>query len=382
VVSQISMSLVLLCTTGLFLRSLDNASRIDIGFHSRGLLMTSLDPRLHGYTAERSVQLFNQVQGRVANLPGVISAAYTDAVPLSGGHRSDGFVVEGKPAKPGNPIVDLYMASPGYFATFGIPLVAGREFKNETATSPRTAVVNQLFVDRSFGDENPIGQHVRDGDRIYEIVGVVKNTKSRTLGEDLRPVLYRSLAQDIGADPSMDGYTIVVRFAGDPRAIANAVRAQIHAVDPSLAIFNTTTMEEHLKDALFLPRLAGALFGIFGFLGLALASVGLYGVISHWVSRRTREIGIRLAIGARTGEVQRLVIRQGMTLALMALIPGLAIAWASTKLFTSFLYGVPSHDVVTFTFVPVFLMAVTFLACWIPSRRAVKVNPSTALRHD
>ncbi len=141
-------------------------------------------------------------------------------------------------------------------------------------------------------------------------------------------------------------------------------------------------MEEHLKDALFLPRIAGALFGIFGFLGVGLASVGLYGVISQWVSLRTREIGIRLAIGAKPAEVQQLVVRQGMTLAVMALGPGLLIAWASSKLLTSFLYGLPSHDAVTFTSVPLLLAAIALLACWIPSRRVLKVDPNTALRHD
>jgi len=232
VVSQISMSLVLLCATGLFLRSLGNASRIDIGFRSKGVLMMSVDPRLHGYSPERSVQLFDAVRQRIAGLPGVISAACTDAVPLSGGHRSDGFVAPGRPAPAGSTVVDLYMASPGYFDTMGIPLVAGREFENETATSPRTAVVNEMFVQRFFGNESPIGQRVRDGKRIYEIIGVVKNTKSRMLDEDLRPILYRSLAQDIAADPSGSGYTVLVRYAGEPGSLAQAVRAQIHAQDP------------------------------------------------------------------------------------------------------------------------------------------------------
>jgi predicted permease len=380
VVSQISMSMVLLCATGLFVRSLGNASHIDIGFRSTGVLMMSIDPRLHGYTSGRSVQLLSQLRERVAHLPGVISAAATDAVPLSGGHRSDGFVVEGKPASSGSRIVDLYMATPGYFETMGIPRIAGRDFQNESATSTRNAVVNEQFVQRFLPNEMPIGQRVRDGDRVYEIIGVVKNTKSRTIGEDLRPVLYRSLAQDLGPDPSMSGYAILVRFAGNPASLGNAVRAEIHALDPSLAIFDVTTMEEHLSEALFLPRLARTLFGIFGLLGLSLSAVGLYSVISYWVSRRTREIGIRLAIGARVGEVQRLIIRQGMTLAAAALIPGFAAAWGLANLLTSFLYGIQAHDAVTFTLVPLFLVAVTFLACWIPSRRAAKVQPSTALR--
>jgi len=382
VVSQISMSLVLLCATGLFLRSLGNASRIDIGFRSKGVLMMSVDPRLHGYSPERSVQLLAAVRQRAAGLPGVISAACTDAVPLSGGHRSDGFEVEGRPGPPGNAVVDLFMASPGYFDTMGIRRVAGRDFENETVTSPRTAVVNERFVQRFFGSQNPIGQHVRDGNRTYEIIGVVKNTKSRTLGEDIRAILYRSLAQDLGADPSTSGYAVLVRFAGEPGALGQAVRAEIHALDPSLAIFDIATMEEHLSDALFLPRLAGTLFAIFGLLGLSLATVGLYSVISYWVSRRTREIGIRLAIGARIGEVQRLIVRQGLTLVAVALVPGLAAAWVLAKLFTSFLYGVPAHDAATFTVVPLLLTAVALLACWIPSRRAARVDPNTALRHE
>jgi predicted permease len=382
VVSQISMSLVLLCITGLFLRSLGNAFSIDIGFRSKGVLMMSFDPRLHGYSAERSIRLLTRVRQRVASLPGVISAACTDAVPLSGGHRSDDFEVEGKAAPPGNRSVDLYMATPGYFDTMGIPRVAGRDFENESAASPRTAVVNEEFVRRFFGIENPIGQHVRDGNRVYEIIGVVKNTKSRTVGEGLRAVLYRSLAQDISADPSAAGYSVLVRYASGSGVLGSAVRAQIHAVDPSLAIYDVMTMEEHLREALFLPRLAGALFGVFGVLGLSLAAVGLYGVMSYWVSRRTREIGIRLAIGARIGEVQRLITRQGMTLAVVALVPGLAAAWALAKLFTSSLYGVPAHDAATFTLVPLFLAIVAFLACWIPSRRAAKVDPNAALRHE
>jgi predicted permease len=383
VVAQIAMSLVLLCATGLFLRSMQSAAGIDIGFRSHGILMMSIDPREHGYTAERTVQLLSQLRERVAALPGVSSAAGTDVAPLSMGNRSDGFSVEGRPETLDlNSTVDLYMATTGYFDTMAIPLIAGRDFMNEGAAEPNVAVVNEAFVAQMFKKENPLGQRVNGGGVTYQIIGVVKNTKSRTLGEQLRPVLYRSLAQSVGRDPSFLGYTVVVRSAGDAAGLASAVRGEIRALDPTLAIFNAVTMEEHLRGALFLPRLAGTLFGVFGIVGLLLAAVGLYGVMSYSVSRRTREIGIRMALGAQAAGVQRLIVRQGMALTLIAVVLGLGAAFAVTKVFTSILYGVRPHDLLTFTVVPLFLAGVALLGCWIPSRRAAHVDPLTALRYE
>jgi predicted permease len=383
VVAQIAMSLVLLCATGLFLRSLQSAAGIDIGFRSQGILMMSVDPREHGYTAERTVRALGQLRERVAALPGVRSAACTDVAPLSMGNRSDGFSVEGRPETLDlNSSVDLYMATAGYFDTMGIPRIAGRDFANEGASAPRVAVVNEAFVRQLFKNENPIGRRVSGGGVSYQIIGIVKNAKSRTLGEQLRPVLYRSLAQSIGSDPSFLGYTVVVRSAGDAAGLASAVRGEIRALDPTLAVFNIKTMDEHLRGALFLPRLAGTLFGVFGVVGLLLAAVGLYGVMSYSVSRRTREIGIRMALGAQPDGVQRLIVWQGMALTLIAVVLGLGAAFTVTKLFTSILYGVRPHDLLTFTVVPVFLAGVAVLACWIPSRRAARVDPLVALRYE
>jgi len=382
IVSQIAMSLVLLSATGLFLRSMQSASGIDIGFRSRGILMMSLDPRVHGYTAERTNQFLAELLQRVAALPGVISAVCTDSVPLSGGNRSDGFHVEGRQSTGPDPAAELYMVTPGYFETMGIARLAGRDFAGEAANGPKVAVVNQAFVDRIFAGENPIGRQVAGGGVRYQVIGVVGNIKSRTLGEDLRPVLFRTLDQNTGSDPAFLGYSLLVRTAGDYAAMERAVRHEIHTLDPTMAIFNEATMEEHLRDALFLPRLAGTLFGVFGFAGLLLAAVGLYGVMSYSVSRRTREIGIRMALGAQIGTVQRLIIRQGMLLASIAVVLGLAAALAVAKLFNAFLYGVRPHDLVTFTAVPLFLVAVAFLACWVPSRHVASVDPLKALRYE
>jgi predicted permease len=274
------------------------------------------------------------------------------------------------------------MATTGYFQTLGIPRIAGRDFGNESPTAPKVAVINEAFAQRLFPNEDPIDQRVRGGGVTYQIIGVVKNTKSRTLGEDQRLVLYRSLEQSVGGDPSFLGYALLVRSESDPGLLAPAMRREISALDPTMAVFNVQTMQEHLRAALFLPRLAGTLFGVFGLVGLLLATVGLYGVMSYSVSRRTREMGIRLALGARSSAVERLVVYQGMVLTLIAMALGLAVAWAVARSLTAILYGVRPHDLVTFTAVPVFLAAVALLACWIPARRASRVDPLAALRYE
>jgi predicted permease len=381
VVAQIAMSLTTLSVTGLFLRSLESAANIDIGFRSQGLLMLSVDPRLNGYTPERTSLFLAGLRQRAAALPGVDAAVCTDVPLLSGGNRSDGFTVTGHAGKDAAfTFADMYMVTPGYFEALGTPRVAGRDFGGEAANGPRTAIVNKAFADRLFGGANPIGQHVSGGNWTYEIIGVAGNAKSRTLGEDTRPILYRSLDQSIVDDASLMGYTLVVHTRGNPAALAEAVRRQVYALDPAMAIYNEETMEEHIRSAYFLPRVAAALFGVFGSIGLVLAAIGLYGVMSYAVGRRRREIGIRMAMGARPGSVERLVVREGMTLAAIATALGWPAAWALSKLAASFLYGIQPHDAITFAAAPVVLAAVAWAACWIPARRAARINPTEALR--
>ncbi len=380
VTAQIAMSMVLLCVTGLFLRSLEQATGIDVGFRSQGVLMVSVDPRINGYTAGQTNRFLDELRERVAALPGVQSVAVTDSAPLSGGNRSDGFTVEGGPTNREAPIVDEYMASAGYFETLGIPRIAGRDFAHESATGPKVAIANEALARQLFGTENPIGQRITGGGATYEIVGLAGNIKSRTLGEDTRPVLFRSLEQNTGSDPSFLGYTLMVRTAGEMSATESAVRRVVHGLDPAMAAYNVETMEEHLQSALFLPRLAGTLFGVFGSMGLVLATVGLYGVMSYGVRRRTREIGIRIALGAQLGAVQRLIVRQGMVLTLLGLAPGLAAAWIAARFCASFLYGMQAHDPLTFAIAPMFLAAAALAACWIPAGRASRIDPQQALR--
>jgi predicted permease len=383
VVAQIAMSVILLCVTGLFLRSLQCASTINIGFRTDNMLMMSFDPSVHGYSPERSVNFMTQLQGRVSAMPGVVSAVITDTAPLSGGSRADGFRIPESPDVASSWITaDLFMASPGYFDTLGIPRIAGNDFGAETATDPRIAIVNKSFVEKVLGGRSPIGMQVDGAGTVYKIIGVVGNTKARTLGEETRPVLYRSLRQTIASDPSSMGYTLLVHTAGNPSALRQSVRNQIHALDPALAIYNEETMEQHIRDAFFLPHLAALLFGTFGFIGLVLAAIGLYGVMSYSVSRRTREIGIRMALGAQPGTVERLVLRQGMVLTLIALVLGWPAAWMLAKMASSFLYGIQPHDALTFALVPPFLAFIALVACYIPARRAAAVDPMQALRTE
>jgi predicted permease len=383
VVLQISLCLVLLCMTGLFLRSLDKSAGVDPGIRRNGVLITSIDPIHNGYSVEQTLLLLKRLRTRAEELPGVQSAAWTDKVPLSLYGQQREFHLTGRKIDAGHDLrADTYQVSADYFDTIGIPLLSGRDLNTVDPKAPRQALVNQAFASRFFGTGDAIGQSVSSEDTSYDIVGVVKNSKSQTIGEVDQPILYRSLEQNIGLAAPPVGFSLLVHFQGNPAQMAAALRNEIHSVDPGLAVFSDTTIQDHLSDALLLPRVSAAMFGIFGIAGLLLAAVGLYGVMSYSVSSRTREIGIRLAMGATRGGVLRLIVRQGMLLSGIALGIGLPLALGASKVASGVLYGISSHDRMTFTTVPLFLAAVTLLACWIPARRAATVEPQSALRHE
>ncbi|HKR38897.1 MAG TPA: ADOP family duplicated permease, partial [Paraburkholderia sp.] len=383
VVAQVAMAVVLLALTGLFLRSLESASAIDIGFRTRGLLLLHVDPRLNGYSPAKTSAFLEQLREHAAALPGVDAAVCSDVPFLSGGNRSDGFNVVGHAAKDDpNVLSDLYMVTPGFFNALGIRALAGRDFSHEIANGPRVAVINEAFAERLFGGADPIGQRVDGGGWTYQIVGVVGNAKSRTLGEDTRAILYRALDQSVANDPSGMGYTLIVHTPGNAAGLAEPLRREVFKLDPNMAVYNLETMDEHVRAAYVLPRVAAMLFGIFGAIGLVLATVGLYGVMSFAVARRTREIGIRMAMGARPAAVLRLVLRRGMALTLTAVALGWPAAWMLAKISSSFLYGIQPHDAVTFTLVPAVLVLVALIAAGIPARRAASINPTEALRME
>jgi predicted permease len=383
VMAQVAMALILLSLTGLFLRSLQNAAQIDIGFKTHGLLLLSVDPRLNGYTPEQTSAYLATLRQTVAALPGVQDVVSTDVPMLSGGNRSDGFTIVGRSNKGDLSVMsDLYMVTPRFFQTMGVPFLRGQDLRQVTATDPRVAVVNQAFARKLFGDADPVGQHIEGGHWQYEIIGVVGNAKSRTLGEDTRAILYRSLDQSIAEDPSMMGYTLIVRARGDAAGLAGAVRSKIQELDPAVAIYNVETMDQHVRAAYILPRLAAALFGVFGGIGLLLATVGLYGVMSFTVTRSLKEISIRMAVGAAPSAVLRLVLSRGLKLTLPALAIGWPAAWLLARMASGFLYGIGTHDAVTFTLVPLALLLVALAASFIPARRAASTDPVQALRME
>jgi predicted permease len=382
VVSQVTLSLVLLVGTGLFLRSLSNARMIDVGFNPNNLLLASLDMSMRNYDAAKGKAFYRQLLERVDALPGVRSATLAETVPLELGGASESIQAEGRTPPPGEPSeVNMIAAGPHYFRTMGIPLLRGREFsETDRDGAPLVAIVNETLARRFWPNEDPVGRRLTRGDppnTYITVIGVAKDGKYRSLGEQPRATFYLPLLQ---------GYehwvTLHVKTDGNPLALASAVRREVHALDPDLPVFNVRTMMEHLGTAYFLARTTATVLGLFGGLALLLASVGLYGVMSYGVAQRTREIGIRMALGAQAGDVLRLVVSEGMKLAAVGMALGLVAAIAATRYAASLLYGLSATDPATFAGVAAVLVAVALLACWLPACRAARVEPIVALRYE
>ncbi|MBA4071985.1 MAG: hypothetical protein C0497_09150 [Gemmatimonas sp.] len=379
VVAQMALSLVLLICAGLFLVNLRNATMIDKGFVSDHVLLAEVDPGLQGYTRGASEDFYRRLTERLSANPGVRSVGFTDQVPLGIGSSDRGVEIPGyTPAKGEGMSIYYASVSPGYFKTMGIPLLKGREFTpQDDSGSVRALVVNQRFVDRFWPGQEAIGRTVRTARRDYTVVGVVPTGKYLRLGEN--PTAHMWFAQSQLWDAGM---AIVIRTTGEPDAFIGTLRSEVTALDANLPLSNIRSMDKYLGISLLPARLTGAALGVFGVLGLLLASVGMYGVMAYSVSQRTREIGIRMAIGAQAADVVRLVMRQGLTLVLIGTGIGLAGALAASRLLGAVLYGGNSLDPMTFTVVPVVLIAVAAVASFVPARRAAQVDPMHALRYD
>jgi putative ABC transport system permease protein len=386
VVSEVALSLVLLLGAGLMIRSFTRLLTVDAGFNPKNVLTLNLSLPTSKYP-ERSQQaaFFQQVIERLEALPGVQSVGAVSALPLSGAEEASSFMVEGGPAIDSSemPMADRRRASADYFRAMGIHLVKGRYFTeadNQTATP--VALISESFARRFFPDEDPVGKRIKNGGSTstrpwLSIVGVVKDVKHVALEAEARPQVYMPYLQN-----TWTSMTLVMRSPSDPVALARAARSAVWEVDKEQPVSDVKSMEQYLSASISERRFSLILLGIFAAVALLLAAVGIYGVMSYSVNQRTHEIGIRMALGASRSDVLRLVVRQAMIPTLAGVVAGLGAALALTRLMSSLLYGVSATDPVTFAVIPLILLAVALAACAVPARRATKVDPCVALRHE
>lgn len=384
VVGQAAVSLLLLACAGFFIRSLQNSSRVDMGFRVDHTLLMSMDVGLQGYKEERGQQFFKQLTDRVRSLPGVRDAAVASYIPMGDENSLDNIYPEGQPNDDKSKTETTFDDSvqPGYFRTAGTPVIRGREFTEaDNATAPHVAIINDAFAKEIWPGQDPIGKVFRikeDGPPI-QVVGLTRTGKYLFLYEKPQLYAYFPMAQSYSA-----GVNLFVYTQDDPQRLLSAVREQIRELDAGLPVFNVTTMDVQVQygKALFPARLGVMFVGTFGILGLVLASVGVYGVVSYSVSQRTQEIGIRTALGAQRSNVLAMVLKQGMSLALIGTAVGIILSFLLFRGLSSFLYGVKATDFVTLGAVSAILLAVAFAASYVPALRATRVDPVVALREQ
>lgn len=382
---QIALSVVLLIVSGLFLKSFTHSQNIDLGFNPNHVLLVTINPLLRGYSNEQASRYHEQLLQRVAILPGVKSATVAGRVPFLS-YSSWDLSIDGYTAPDGEKFLDIATneVDPQYFATMQIPLLYGREFnRNDTAKSPGVAVVNETLARRYITSDSDLSRalgriiRLRDGAPI-QIVGIAKDSSYGSIGTPPSPVFYLSYLQQGGPNA-----TLHVRTEGDPALVFPAIRAEMATVDAEMTPVSVLKMTDLIsRQGLFLPRIVTMLGGAFGFIAMSLAAIGLYGLVSFMVARRTQEIGIRMTLGAQRGEVLRMVLANGLFLAVVGLVVGVGVALLATPLMRATLVGVSPWDPATFVAVCVVLLTATAVASWIPASRATHVDPMVALRHE
>ncbi len=381
VVGQVVVSLLLLVTAGLFLRSLAETGKVDPGFDTEHLAMAALNLEQIGYSPEKGRVFIDRLVERLEALPEVRSATVTARMPVGIAIQTREFLPEGQavPADGRVPSYDYTRTDAGYFETLGVRIVRGRGFTRADRTGPEVVIVSETAGRRFWPGEDPIGKRLRRGEDgpWQTVVGVAADTKVRTLGEAPRPYVYLPLDRR-GTDIAM----VVAATRGDPAAFLPRLLAEIQAIDPAVTPFQSGTIRDQMSIMLYPARMGALLLAAFGALALLLAVTGLYGVASYTASRRTREIGIRMAIGAGPGDVRGMVLRDGAILVAAGLAIGVGLALVATRFLARFLYGVGVIDPVTFVGIPLLLGGIALLATWLPARRAGRLDPMRALRYE
>lgn len=387
VLVEVALSLVLLVGAGLLFRSLVTLMDVPLGFRSGGVMTMQVAPTGEGYRAPgHFVSYWERVLDNVQAVPGIRGAALASNAPMTPGMAVLAFSVSGRPQLPPNqqPLGHLLEVSPGYFATMGIPVLKGREFARQDATvNPGVVVINEAMARREFPDQNPIGQRLSfggpnpDDERWLEVVGVVGNVRQYRADEEAVPMIYA-----VHTFNPQRAYSLIFRADGDAAPLSGAVRAAVQSVDPALPVTRTRSLDEVIGASLTQRRFNMTLLMVFAGIALVLALAGIYGTVAYAVAQRTQEIGIRVALGAGTGEVLRLVLVDALKPVGAGLIVGMVAALGLTRALDRLVYGVSTTDAVTFVTLPLLLAAVALFASWLPALRATRVDPMTALRTD
>jgi predicted permease len=385
VVAQMALTVLLVVAAGLFAHSLYNLHQVELGVRTDRLVQFSIAPELNSYTPPRTIALFQQLEDSLSGLPGVDGVSASTIGAFEGNTWNSNVTVEGYEPKEGEDMhPSINSVAPRYFSTMGTPLLAGRDFtRQDAATAPKVVIINELFAKKWFAGRDPIGRKIAFGSGPgtkleMEIVGVVKDFKHSGVRSNVRPFVFYPYMQD----KNVGDITFYVRSQSDPQTLFSAVRREVQKLDANLPIYNLKTLEVQIQESLIGERVTTILSVAFGALAAMLAAIGVYGVMAYTVTRRTREIGIRMALGARHSDVRGMILREVARMAAIGIIVGLPASYGVGKLTESILYGVQPADILTAVAAVLLIAVVAFCAGFFPARRATQINPITALRYE